>query len=199
MSDKAMKVGIFGGTFDPIHLGHLIIVEEARQEVGLDQIWFIPAGEPPHKQGKNITPAHHRARMVELAIQCNPFFSMSTLEIERQGPSYTVDTLEILTEKHPNHHFFLIVGADMVKDLLHWYKIKKILQFVRVIGLGRPGFETKSLPDFIKHRVTWVNKGVETNLSSTYIRNQLKHGKSVRYLVPKPVYQYMKEHGLYGS
>lgn len=193
-----MKVGIFGGTFDPIHLGHLLLADQALQFVPLDQVWFIPTGEPPHKLKKKITPVHHRARMVELAIRNHPAFSVSKIEMERMGPCYTVDTIQQLTDRYPEHQFFLLIGADMVKDLPHWYKIKEILQFVQVIGLGRPGVNVEQIPDFIAQHVTWISEGIKTNISSTYIRRQLAGGRSVRYLVPESVCRYMKEHGLYG-
>ncbi|MBA4493076.1 nicotinate-nucleotide adenylyltransferase [Paenactinomyces guangxiensis] len=194
-----MKVGIFGGTFDPIHMGHLLLAQQALEEVPLDHVWFIPASEPPHKQDKQITPSDHRVRMVELAIENNPAFCLSRIELDRQGPSYTVDTVQELAETYPNHQFFLLVGADMVKDLPHWYKIKKILQFVQVIALGRPGVDLEPLAADIAASVTWISGGIETNLSSTLIRHRVAQGKTVRYLVPDSVCQYMKEHGLYGT
>ncbi|MGA9173829.1 MAG: nicotinate-nucleotide adenylyltransferase [Thermoactinomyces sp.] len=194
-----MRVGIFGGTFDPIHLGHLLLAEQAMETASLEQVWFIPAGEPPHKQGNEITSAHHRLQMVKLATETNPHFVVNDLEIKRKGPSYTVDTIQILKELTPENDFFLLVGADMVKDLPHWYKIKKILQFVRVIGLGRPGVRAEGLPDFIVDRLQWIPEAIETTISSTVIRQRANLGKSLRYLVPDPVYQYIKEHRLYGT
>jgi nicotinate-nucleotide adenylyltransferase len=124
---------------------------------------------------------------------------VNDLEIKRKGPSYTVDTIQILKELTPENDFFLLVGADMVKDLPHWYKIKKILQFVRVIGLGRPGVRAEGLPDFIVDRLQWIPEAIETTISSTVIRQRANLGKSLRYLVPDPVYQYIKEHRLYGT
>jgi nicotinate-nucleotide adenylyltransferase len=180
-------------------MGHLLLAEQALEAAALDQIWFIPAGEPPHKQGKAITPAEHRMQMVELAIQGNPRFYASGIELEREGLSYTVDTIEKLNELYPDIKFFLLVGADMVKDLPHWYKIKKIIQFVRVIALGRPGVWIEGLPDFIEKRLSWIPDAILTNLSSSTIRQRAREGKSIRYLVPDAVYQYIKEHGLYGS
>ncbi|MFC7440666.1 nicotinate-nucleotide adenylyltransferase [Laceyella putida] len=194
-----MKVGIFGGTFDPIHMGHLILAEQAREVAALDQVWFIPAAEPPHKLDKQITAASHRVHMVHLAVRCHPCFHLSTMELEREGPSYTYDTLRVLRESHPGVEFYLLVGADMVKDLPNWYKIKEILQFVQVIGLGRPGVEVETLPAEVKNSLHWIPDAIETNISSTEIRQRLRQGKSVRYLVPDSVYQYMREHGLYGS
>lgn len=194
-----MKIGIFGGTFDPIHFGHLLLAEQAMELIPLDEVWFIPTGEPPHKQGKKITAAEHRYQMVLLATQEHPSFRVSRMELDRQGPSYTIDTIQTLTQMHPNDQFFLLVGADMVKDLPRWYKIKKILQFVHVVGLGRLGIKEEKIPDDIHERLTWIPDAVETNISSTTIRDRLALGKSIRYMVPEQVRQYIKENGLYGS
>ncbi|MBA4542678.1 MULTISPECIES: nicotinate-nucleotide adenylyltransferase [Thermoactinomyces] len=194
-----MRVGIFGGTFDPIHMGHLLLAQQAMETASLEQVWFIPAGEPPHKQENEITPAQHRLQMVRLAVEGNPRFLVNEMELKREGPSYTVDTIQILKESTPEHDFFLLVGADTVKDLPHWYKIKKILQLVQVIGLGRPGVRAEGLPDFVTDRLQWIPGAIETSISSTAVRQRAKCGKSLRYLVPDPVYQYIKEHRLYGT
>jgi nicotinate-nucleotide adenylyltransferase len=194
-----MNIGLFGGTFDPIHLGHLLLADQALEAAGLDEVWFIPANSPPHKLDKPVTPAVHRANMVELAIAGHPRFRMSRIELERDGPSYTVDTVQQLARLRPEARFFLLVGADMVKDLQHWYKIKKILQLVQVVGMGRPGHAAGDLPDELARRLIWIPDPVETSISSTDIRRRLAEGKSVRYMVPELVFQYIKEHGLYGS
>jgi nicotinate-nucleotide adenylyltransferase len=194
-----MRVGIFGGTFDPIHYGHLLLAEQAMDMASLDEIWFIPAAEPPHKQGKTVTQAEDRKKMVELAISEHPRFRLCLIELRRSGPSYTVDTIEELKNKYPNIEFFLLVGADMVKDLPRWYKIKKILQNVQVIGLGRPGIDQEHVPDYVRERLVWIPDAIETNVSSSEIRRRLMLGKTIRYLVPDAVYQYIKEQGLYGS
>ncbi|MCF6134929.1 nicotinate-nucleotide adenylyltransferase [Thermoactinomyces vulgaris] len=194
-----MKVGIFGGTFDPIHFGHLLLAEQAREAAFLHEIWFIPAGEPPHKQGKPVTPAMERKKMVELAIEGHPQFKVNPIELMRSGPSYTVDTIMELKKQNPHVEFFLLVGADMVKNLPKWYKIKEIIQNVQVIGLGRPGFDHDALPEYIEERLMWIPDAVETNISSSIIRERLMLNRSVRYLVPDSVYKYIKEQGLYGS
>ncbi|WP_156473335.1 nicotinate-nucleotide adenylyltransferase [Thermoactinomyces sp. AS95] len=194
-----MKVGIFGGTFDPIHFGHLLLAEQAREAASLHEIWFIPAGEPPHKQGKPVTPAMERKKMVELAIEGHPQFKVNPIELMRSGPSYTVDTIMELKKQNPHVEFFLLVGADMVKNLPKWYKIKEIIQNVQVIGLGRPGFDHDALPEYIEERLMWIPDAVETNISSSIIRERLMLNRSVRYLVPDSVYKYIKEQGLYES
>jgi nicotinate-nucleotide adenylyltransferase len=197
--NDGMKVGIFGGTFDPIHFGHLLLAEQAREAASLHEIWFIPAGEPPHKQGKPVTPAMERKKMVELAIEGHPQFKVNPIELMRSGPSYTVDTIMELKKQNPHVEFFLLVGADMVKNLPKWYKIKEIIQNVQVIGLGRPGFDHDALPEYIEERLMWIPDAVETNISSSIIRERLMLNRSARYLVPDSVYKYIKEQGLYGS
>lgn len=194
-----MRVGIIGGTFDPIHYGHLLIAEQAREAMNLDQVWFVPAGDPPHKQHKHISPAEQRLHMVRLAVANHPCFQVNDLEIQRSGPSYTLLTIQQLSKQYPDIQFFLIMGEDMVKNLPQWYKIEKILQYVQIIGLHRPGVMADNIPDFVEKHVHWVEEAVEIKLSSTFIQKQVRSGKSVRYMVPDPVYQYMKEQSLYGS
>jgi nicotinate-nucleotide adenylyltransferase len=194
-----MRVGMLGGTFDPIHLGHLLLAEQALAEGKLDQVWFIPAADPPHKRHYPITPVHHRVEMVNLAIQDQPLFALSRIELERPGPSYTFQTVTQLIEKHDNCQFFLLIGADMVKDLLNWYKIKEMLRFVHIIGLERPGIDTNEIAAEITAHVTWISQAIKTNISSTMIRQRILQGKSIRYLIPTSVHQYVKEHRLYGS
>jgi nicotinate-nucleotide adenylyltransferase len=194
-----MRVGILGGTFDPIHLGHLLLAEQALEEGKLDQVWFIPAAVPPHKPHHTITAAHHRVEMIRLAIQDQPRFVLSRIELERQGPSYTFHTVTQLLEKHDNCQFFLLIGADMVKDLRNWYKMKEMLQLVQVIGLERPGVDAQGIAAEIAAQVIWIAQGIKTNISATMIRDRITQGKSVRYLIPTLVHQYLKEHRLYGS
>lgn len=193
-----MKIGLFGGTFDPIHLGHLIVAEQAREAADLDEVWFIPAASPPHKVGSKITEANHRANMVEQAVADHPSFRLSRIELTRSGPSYTVDTVRYLRQSHPEHDFFLIVGGDMVKDLPSWYKIEEILQNVGVVGCVRPGTSLAELPPLISQHLVAVAEQVQIHLSSTWIREQIIKGNSIRYLVPEAVRKYIEEYKLYG-
>ncbi|MFD1435787.1 nicotinate-nucleotide adenylyltransferase [Kroppenstedtia eburnea] len=195
---KGKKIGIYGGTFDPIHIGHLIMAEQARQAAGLEEVRFVLAPTPPHKQGVSAS-AEDRFAMVERAVEDHPSFRVSRVEMDRSGPSYTADTVRLLCREEPDTRFFLIVGADMVLDLPRWVRIEEILASVEVIGLMRPGvkLDMGRIPDHIKDRVTWVREGVSMNLSSTWIRERVAAGGSVRYLVPEPVRQYMEEHRLY--
>lgn len=192
-----MKIGIIGGTFDPIHLGHLLIAEQAREFCELDEVWFIPAGQPPHKQRHKITPAKHRLAMVQLATEENSAFHVLDWELKREKLSYTVDTVSWLTETYPTYQFALIVGTDTVNDLPHWYQIEKITQQVGIIAVHRPGFTPVPLPASILNRVQWVEDAVEISLSATRLRQHISSGKRIRYAIPDQVYQYIKEYQLY--
>ncbi|MCS1350404.1 nicotinate-nucleotide adenylyltransferase [Mechercharimyces sp. CAU 1602] len=194
-----MKIGLFGGTFDPIHIGHLIIADQTRQQMGLDEIWLIPAGDPPHKKEQEVTPAWHRLRMVELATQDHPSLYVKAIEVEQAGRSYTVRTVEALTKLYPHHEFFLMVGADMVNDLSSWYKIKDIIQVVHILGIDRAGvtMDEENMPSWIREKFTRVPLDVSVHLSSTYLRNQIKRGRSLQYLTPVGVRLYVEEHKLY--
>ncbi|MDA8352961.1 MAG: nicotinate-nucleotide adenylyltransferase [Firmicutes bacterium] len=194
------RIGIYGGSFDPIHIGHLIMAEQARQAAGLDEVWFIPASNPPHKEG-SVASSQDRLAMVERAVAENPYFRVSRVEMEREGPSYTVDTLRQLVRRHQDTQFYLVVGADMVLDLPHWYNIEEITETAEIIGLVRPGVDvdTNRIPEHIKKRLTLVDEGVQVDLSSTWIRERAAEGGTFRYLVPEPVRQYMEAHRLYES
>lgn len=194
-----MKIGIMGGTFDPIHYGHLLMAEQAREEMGLDQVWFVPAGSPPHKQTKQITDALHRMEMVQRAVVNQIDFRVCAWEIEQVGPSYTVTTMKHFCTEYPDSEFFLILGTDMVNSLPSWYKVENLLQLVQVIALGRPGYPIEKLPVWIQERVHWVPDSIEIQLASTEIRQRLEAGRSVRYLVPDSVLAYIEENRLYGA
>lgn len=188
------RVGIMGGTFNPIHNGHLMIAEQAREQVSLDEIWFMPARIPPHKQDKGIASVEHRMNMVKLAIADHPQFSLTTIELEREGPSYTVDTMEYLTRCYPDHSFFFIVGGDMLAILPKWHRIDELVQLVQFIGFDRPGSSFDITK--IAARITYVTLP-KWEISSTFIREMANHQQSLRYLVPPPVESYIKEHKLY--
>ncbi|WP_124727873.1 nicotinate-nucleotide adenylyltransferase [Staphylospora marina] len=194
-----MKIGLFGGTFDPVHLGHLLLADQALEAADLDEIWWIPAGEPPHKLEKKVTPSMHRVNMVKQAISGNPRFRLCLTEVNRSGPSYTVDTVKELVRIRPDASFHLLVGADSVNDLPRWHEIGTILRLVRVVAMGRPGHDRRPLPEEVAKRLQWIPDAVETGISSTEIRRRLVAGKSVRYMVPEPVLRYIRENRLYES
>lgn len=179
-----------GGTFNPPHLGHLIIADEVRSELKLDEIWFIPNHKPPHKESSNEVTSAQRLEMVRRAIEDNPFFSVQTIELERPGRSYTYDTMRLLTEKYA-HEFYFIIGADMVEYLPKWYKIEELFKLVKFVGVNRPDYKQES-----EYPVITVNIP-NLEISSLMIRNRVKEQRSIRYLVPKAVMEYIEENGLY--
>lgn len=193
------KIGILGGTFDPIHIAHLIAADQALFYVGLDEIWFMPAPIPPHKLNKKITPVHHRVEMMKKVLETESRYKLCTIELERSGPSYTVDTMGEILEAYPNHSFYFIIGGDMIQYLPKWYKINELLQMVTFIGLERPGFPSKprSLEEErVLNKVQLITMP-QLEISSSKIRQWIKEGREIRYVVPQSVEQYIKEQGLY--
>jgi nicotinate-nucleotide adenylyltransferase len=187
------KVGIIGGTFDPPHIGHLIIADQILHRYQLQEIWFMPNYLPPHKEKTSNTSACDRLKMLELAIEDHPSFKIETIELERNGKSYTYDTMRLLRKREPNTEFFFIIGADMVEFLPNWYKIEELIKLVRFIGVNRPEYQTKTA-----YPIDIVTIP-DVYISSSMIREKIAKGESVKYLVPNSVLQYIKEKGLYGS
>lgn len=184
------RIGILGGTFDPPHIGHLIIAEEVRLALDLAEVWFIPAYTPPHKANTKTQP-QQRLKMVRLATKNNPFFKVDTIEIERSGKSYTIDTIEELKRCHPDNEFYFIIGADMVEYLPHWYRIEELAKLVTFVGVKRANYQLES-----RYSVLIVDIPL-IEISSTVLRERCMKGVSVQYWIPAPVYQYIKELQLY--
>jgi len=193
------RIGILGGTFDPIHIGHLIAAEQALFYAKLDEIWFIPAPNPPHKMGQNITAINHRVEMVRRAVELDKRYQLCTIELEREGPSYTVDTVRDLREIYQDYSFYLILGGDMIKYLPKWQGIDELLQIVKLIGLERPGYvyddQNPELTPIIS-RVQFVPMP-QLDISSSQIRNWRRIGRTIRYVLPERVEEYILENGLY--
>jgi nicotinate-nucleotide adenylyltransferase len=187
------KVGILGGTFDPPHFGHLLIANEVLSELSLDEIWFMPNQEPPHKKKSESVENIERVEMLELSIKGNPAFKIEKIELERTGPSFTVDTMRILNEQFPNHQFYFIIGADMIEYLPKWHKIDELINLVQFVGVERPEYSLDT--DYPIHYVDVPSFDV----SSSMIRERVQHGKTVRYLLPEPVIDYIREKQLYGT
>jgi len=200
-----MQVGIFGGTFDPIHLGHLILVEQCRDQAKLDQVLFIPAASPPHKQQQSLTPFDRRVEMLSLAISGHAAFRIDELEKERTGPSYTVDTLTQLQSQRPGDSFHFILGSDSLQDLPMWYQPKRILELATLIVMVRadwPPFSEKQLRDALKLEDAFalryqIVEAPLITISSRDIRRRIADGRSVRYMLPRAVEAYIQEKGLY--
>ena len=206
MQNKCSRIGIFGGTFDPIHIGHLIVAEDIRERFVLDRVLFIPSGNPPHKANYNVTPAVHRYSMVFLAVESNPFFEVSRIEMEREGYIYTVDTLAHLKELYGNKtEMFFIIGADIVWDLPKWKEPDKLFRMCEFIAALRPGCgRERLLMEIDRLRSQHQAKIIAADapligISSTEIRERVKNGKSIKYFVPKGVEEYIFENGLYRS
>lgn len=204
MSCKYKRIGVSGGTFDPIHYGHLIIAEEAREMMQLDKVIFIPCGNPPHKANCHVTPAEYRYEMVSMAVRGNKFFEVSSMEIDRGGYSYTVETVAQLIEIYgEDTKLFFIIGADVIPELVTWKQFEKLFTMCEFIATLRPGYDKESLYKEIKYlesnyhaKINLLNTPL-IEISSTMIRNRVKSGKSVKYLVPYEVEEYIKEKGLY--
>jgi nicotinate-nucleotide adenylyltransferase len=187
------KIGLFGGTFDPPHIGHLILAEEARAKAGLDQVWFLPTYIPPHKS-RRVTDPHHRIEMVSRAIASNSAFSLSLIEHERKGLSYTVDTVEALKKDYPNEAFFFLLGGDMVNDLPNWYRVEDLIKLVTFVAFDRSGFPLDPLPNL---NILYAEMPT-IDISSTLIREKIKRREPVRYYLPESVKDYIEETGIYG-
>lgn len=197
------KIGIMGGTFDPIHYGHLVAAEEARWQFGLEKVIFIPAGHPPHKVSRKISEARHRLAMTRLAIESNPFFAASAIEIERPGLSYTINTVRDMRNTYPLTDIYFITGADAVLEILSWKHIDELLDQCCFIAAKRPGYrlgrlKTK-LPGLRKEqlkRITVIEVPALA-ISSTDIRQRVQTGRPIKYLLPEAVEKYIREQGLY--
>jgi len=199
------SLGVFGGTFDPIHIAHLAVAEEAAEALGLERVAFVPAGEPPHKLGRPITAAEHRLAMVELAIAGNDRFVVDRMELDRPGPSFTVDTLEALHAAAPPGaapDLVLIVSAEAFLGMLTWRRPRRILELARIAVAPRDGFPDAG-PDFLAanlpdlaDRATFLDSP-RMRLSASELRARASAGRSLRYLVPDAVAAYIGDHGLY--
>jgi nicotinate-nucleotide adenylyltransferase len=200
------SIGIMGGTFDPIHVGHLAVAEEARDTLGLERILFIPAGQPPHKAPGSVSAAADRAAMIRLAIADNPAFELSTLEMDRPGPSYTSDTVDELRRqalaagREPD--LTLILSAETFRDLPAWHEPARLLAACRIAVVPREGYPARD-PEWLGLRFPGqadridLLEGPRLGLSSTAIRARVSAGRSIRYLVPAAVAGYIADHDLY--
>jgi nicotinate-nucleotide adenylyltransferase len=194
-----MNVGILGGTFDPVHLGHLLLAEQARVQLTLDEVLFIPAGEPWRKSHRAVTPAEHRLAMLRLAIQGNSAFGISDIEVRRDGPTYTADTLEALAGERLDDAFWFILGADALWDLPNWREPGRIVKHALLAVAQRESHEAApaelNLPELVGRITSFECPRID--ISSTDIRARAADGLSIRYLTPDAVGAYIEEHALY--
>lgn len=187
------KIGLLGGTFDTPHHGHLLIANEVFHELELDEIWFLPNQEPPHKKKSALISTEDRLNMLKLALEDVAYFKIETIELERPGPSYTYDTIQQLKKLHPDKSFYFIIGADMVEYLPKWYKIDELVHMVSFVGVNRPTYQDKTSYPIIHIDIP------EFQVSSSLIRERIQEGKSIRYLLPDSLIEYLKENHLYES
>ncbi len=198
-----MKIGIMGGTFDPIHLGHLAMAESAREIFDLDEVLFIPSSKPPHKAEKKIETKAHRLMMTYLAVKSNKNFHVSPMEMLREGFSYTLDTIDELERQYKHAaEFFFIIGSDSMADLPTWHKSKELVNKAHFVAAERPGIEInlEEVKKFfgdegMEHIHKFITPGLD--ISSTDIRERIKSGRSIKYLVPEAVEEYILREKLY--
>jgi nicotinate-nucleotide adenylyltransferase len=200
---RPRRIGVLGGTFDPPHYGHLAAAEEAREALGLSAVLFVPSGHPPHKEPQGLLPATIRHEMTVLATAGNPGFLVSEVELGRDGPTYTIDTLRLLEQQYPGDALYFIVGADMLLDLPAWKEAEQLLATYHFVAVSRPGWDVAEVSlacgsIYERHRQhLHILEVPGVAISSTQIRQRLQAGRSARYLVPDSVLRYIEQEGLY--
>jgi nicotinate-nucleotide adenylyltransferase len=205
MNAKAERVGIYGGTFNPVHHGHLLVARDAMEALALDRLLFLPNARSPLRQGEKLAPAADRLAMLRLALEGEPRCDVCELETERGGTSYTVETLRSLRGTHPNGILFFLMGADSLETFDRWVAPEEIVHLAQVVALPRPGFDAaKALAELFRRapnlteKVSLLPEGRHIDISATEIRQRAREGKSLRWLVPDGVAEYVKRKGLYG-
>jgi len=197
---RIRRVGLLGGTFDPVHFGHLRLAEEAREAAQLDQVLFIPAARSPFKPDRSLTEAHHRYVMLQLAIGTNLAFDVSDIELRRCGISYTIDTVRQLSEQMPDAQLFLIMGLDSLAEFPRWRESGQIVRLCSLLVGARPGYEANpilaQLPEAIRAAVRLI-PSVSLDISATQLRTFAREGRTLRYLTPDDVIEYIRNHQLY--
>lgn len=198
-----MKIGILGGTFDPVHLAHLLLAENCREECGLDQVRLLPASNPPHKQGETISPAKQRIAMLEFAVAGFPEFVVDRREIKRDGLSYTWQTLTELREEFPEDELFFLMGSDSLRDLMTWKQPETIAKLATLVAVNRGPISAEQmnaylepLPEVIRKAIRFVQMPA-VDISASEIRDRARAGRSLRFLTPRPIERYIVEQGLY--
>jgi len=200
---RRKRIGILGGTFNPIHLGHLLIAQDAMEQVKLDIVRFIPSATPPHKAVENLASERDRMQMIKLAIRGNDRFELDDIEIQRGGKSYSVDTLTELRRRDPLASFYFIIGADSLRELHLWREAERLVKLCTFVTVPRPGFKAKPAVDPRLNTLTrrrlrqYVLRGHACDIASREIRARVASGRSIRYLVPDAVYEYIRRRRLY--
>jgi nicotinate-nucleotide adenylyltransferase len=203
-NEAIARIGVLGGTFDPVHLGHLILAEEARDQLDLSVVYFVPAGDPPHKQGRHLVPAEDRLRMIELAIAGNDAFRASRADVDRPGPHYTLDMVHILKAQLPRcGELYFLMGYDSLAEFPTWHRARELLAACHLVALTRHDvpldwkYLESHLPG-IRERVTLLDMP-ELEIASHQIQERIRADRSIRYLVPDGVSRYIEDHRLYAT
>jgi len=191
-----MDIGLFGGSFNPPHVAHLIVAEVARDQFGFDEVWWIPNATPPHKPQDELAEVDHRLEMTRRAVEDNPAFRVCDIEVERSGVSYTVETVRVLQEKRPDTDFALLIGSDSLDHFAEWHKPDEIAERVPLVVYKRPGVIDAVPQSRFANHVRFVSAPV-MEVSGTEIRSRCSADRSIRYLVPESVRAYIDEHELY--
>jgi nicotinate-nucleotide adenylyltransferase len=191
-----MDVGLFGGSFNPPHIAHLVVAEAVRDQFGLDAVWWIPCATPPHKPTDKLVPARHRLAMTQRATAGHPDFEVSDLEVQREGVSYTVDTVRALQDAYPETAFALIIGSDTLHNFATWHRPDEIADRVPLIVYKRSGVTTSVADPRFANQAHFA-AAPQMDVSSTEIRARCRHGRSIRYFVPEAVRAYIEKHALY--
>ncbi len=200
----SLNIGLMGGTFDPIHVGHLVTAEEARQQFDLDYVVFVPTGIPPHKDEKTISVPEHRYLMTSLAVMSNPSFFVSRFEIDKKAPTYTIDTVRhFACGEEQGLEVFFITGADAILEIFTWKDYEELLRLCTFIAVSRPGYSLDRFYESLDRSCPEMRQKVHLleipalAVSSTFIRERVTLSKTIKYLTPEPVEQYIRKHGLY--
>lgn len=198
------RYGIMGGTFDPIHIGHLVTAEAARHEFDLQRVFFVPSGNPPHKQGQHVTSGEHRYLMTLLATTANPAFYLSRVEIDRVGYSYTYDTVQFFLHEYAPCELYFITGADAIREITNWHRHEELLQICHFVAATRPGFRLDdhlNLEHFSNGEMQQIHHLEVPSLaiSSTDVRQRVRTGRPIKYLVPEGVEHYIHKYRLYAG
>ena len=201
-SSEVVRIGVLGCTFDPVHIGHLILAEEARDQLGLSRVYFVPAGDPPHKRARRLAPVEHRIRMIGLAIAGNPAFQVSRVDADRPGPHYTIDMVRIFQAQLPQGgELYFLMGFDSLTELPTWHRPADLVAACRLVALTR--YNVPLDWEYLESRLPGIRERValldmpELEIASHQIQERISQGRSIRYLAPEEVRRYIQETGLY--
>lgn len=206
MRGSIVRIGLFGGSFDPVHVGHLVVCRAVAEQLRFDRVYLVPAAVPPHKMAMDLALPAHRLEMLQRAIQGEPLFEVCDFELHRPGPSYTILTVQEFRRRFGGSaELFWLIGADSLLDLPNWYQAEELVDLCRIVTAARPGWDVPDLsglsrrfrPDQVERLRAGILQTPRIDISSSQVRRRVAQGLSIRYLVPEAVAEYISEHGLY--